>query len=131
MTSIALAPRVTRERMFLETMERVLGKTNQIILDSKAGAVPILPLDQLRGRQTHAGTGAIAMQRLLIIGGIVAALLIVVLANAFYIVPVDRQAHRAPLRRGAVHRQRRQGVARACPTTARVSTSNGRWSRTS
>ena len=45
------APRVTRERMFLETMERVLGKTNQIILDSEAGAVPILPLDQLRGRQ--------------------------------------------------------------------------------
>lgn len=32
------------------------------------------------------------MQRLLIIGGIVAAILIVVLANAFYIVPVDRQA---------------------------------------
>jgi membrane protease subunit HflK len=45
------APRVTRERMFLETMERVLGKTNQIILDSKTGSVPILPLDQLRGRQ--------------------------------------------------------------------------------
>jgi membrane protease subunit HflK len=45
------APRVTRERMFLETMERVLGKTNQIILDNKSGAVPILPLDQLRGRQ--------------------------------------------------------------------------------
>jgi membrane protease subunit HflC len=32
------------------------------------------------------------MQRLLIIGGIVAAILIVVLANAFYIVPIDRQA---------------------------------------
>jgi membrane protease subunit HflK len=47
-----LAPRVTRERMFLETMERVLGKTNQIILDSKTGAIPFLPLDQLRGRQT-------------------------------------------------------------------------------
>jgi hypothetical protein len=37
--------------MLLETMERVLGKTNQIIIDGKAGAVPILPLDQLRGRQ--------------------------------------------------------------------------------
>jgi membrane protease subunit HflK len=45
------APRVTRERMFLETMEKVLGRTDQIILDTKAGAVPILPLDQLRGRQ--------------------------------------------------------------------------------
>lgn len=45
------APRVTRERMFLETMEKVIGRTDQIILDSKTGSVPILPLDQLRGRQ--------------------------------------------------------------------------------
>jgi membrane protease subunit HflK len=50
-----LAPRVTRERMFLETMERVIGRTDQIIMDNKAGAVPILPLDQLRGRQTPKG----------------------------------------------------------------------------
>jgi membrane protease subunit HflK len=50
-----LAPRVTRERMFLETMERVLGRTDKIILDNKAGAVPILPLDQLRGRQQPQG----------------------------------------------------------------------------
>ncbi|MEM6626298.1 MAG: FtsH protease activity modulator HflK [Pseudomonadota bacterium] len=42
------APRVTRERMFLETMESVLGKSEQIILDSDAGAVPYLPLDQVR-----------------------------------------------------------------------------------
>lgn len=42
------APRVTRERMFLETMETVLGRTDKIILDSESGAVPILPLDQLR-----------------------------------------------------------------------------------
>ena len=49
------APRVTRERMFLETMERVLGRTDQIILDNKSGAVPILPLDQLRGRQQPQG----------------------------------------------------------------------------
>lgn len=49
------APRVTRERMFLETMERVLGRTDQVILDNKAGAVPILPLDQLRGRQQPQG----------------------------------------------------------------------------
>ncbi len=46
-----LAPRVTRERMFLETMEVVMGRTEKIIIDTKAGAVPILPLDQLRGRQ--------------------------------------------------------------------------------
>lgn len=49
------APRVTRERMFLETMEKVIGRTDQIIMDNKSGAVPILPLDQLRGRQTPKG----------------------------------------------------------------------------
>jgi membrane protease subunit HflK len=46
----AKAPRVTRERMFLETMEGVLGKSDKIIIDKSSGAVPILPLDQLRGR---------------------------------------------------------------------------------
>lgn len=50
-----LAPRVTRERMFLETMEKVIGRTENTIIDSKAGAVPIMPLDQLRGRQTPKG----------------------------------------------------------------------------
>ena len=45
------APRVTRERMFLETMEKVLGRTDNIILDNKSGAVPVIPLDVLRGRQ--------------------------------------------------------------------------------
>ena len=49
------APRVTRERMFLETMEKVLERSDKIILDSKSGAVPIMPLDMLRGRQKPAG----------------------------------------------------------------------------
>ena len=42
------APEVTRKRMYLETMERVLGGTDKIILDSKGGqgVVPFLPLDQ-------------------------------------------------------------------------------------
>jgi modulator of FtsH protease HflK len=44
------APEVTRKRMFLETMERVLGGTDKIIIDSKAGqgVVPYLPLDKLQ-----------------------------------------------------------------------------------
>ena len=46
------APRVTRERMFLETMEGVLGRSDRIILDSNSGAVPYLPLDQLRRERT-------------------------------------------------------------------------------
>ncbi len=47
------APRVTRERMFLETMESVIGRSDKIIIDGKGGTVPILPLDQLRGRTTQ------------------------------------------------------------------------------
>ncbi len=43
------APDVTRKRLFLETMERVLSKTDKIILDSKAGSgvVPYLPLNEM------------------------------------------------------------------------------------
>ncbi len=44
------APEVTRERMYLETMERVLGGASKIIIDSKdggSGVVPYLPLSEL------------------------------------------------------------------------------------
>jgi membrane protease subunit HflK len=44
------APRVTRERLYLETMERVYGGADKVIIDSRVGAVPYLPLDQLRNR---------------------------------------------------------------------------------
>jgi membrane protease subunit HflK len=47
------APRVTRERMYLETMERVLGRSNKVIVDSKNGAVPVLPLDIFRNDKTE------------------------------------------------------------------------------
>lgn len=42
------APRVTRDRLYLETMERIYGGAETIIIDRNAGAVPVLPLDQLR-----------------------------------------------------------------------------------
>jgi modulator of FtsH protease HflK len=44
------APEVTRKRMYLETMERVLGGADKIIIDSKSGqgVMPFLLLDQLR-----------------------------------------------------------------------------------
>lgn len=45
-----LAPRVTRERMFLETLEEVLANSEKTILDSEAGAVPYLPLDRVTSR---------------------------------------------------------------------------------
>jgi modulator of FtsH protease HflK len=45
------APEVTRERLYLETMERVLGAANKIIIDQSAGqgqgVVPYLPLGAL------------------------------------------------------------------------------------
>ncbi len=41
------APQVTRERMYLETMERVLARADKTILDSDSGAVPYLPLDRI------------------------------------------------------------------------------------
>lgn len=45
------APRVTRQRLYLETMERIYGGADKVILDGRGtGAVPYLPLDQLRNR---------------------------------------------------------------------------------
>ena len=44
------APVVTRERMYLETMERVLGGSNKFIIDSTPGGqgvVPYLPLNEI------------------------------------------------------------------------------------
>jgi membrane protease subunit HflK len=50
------APQVTRQRIYLETMERLFGGTDKIILDSGpggGGVVPYLPLNELtRPRQT-------------------------------------------------------------------------------
>jgi membrane protease subunit HflK len=42
--------------MYLETMERVLGGTDKIIIDGKTGqgVVPFLPLDQLQKRKEGA-----------------------------------------------------------------------------
>ncbi len=46
------APEVTRQRLYLETMEEVLGNVDKIILDSNTqggqGVVPYLPLNELR-----------------------------------------------------------------------------------
>jgi len=48
------APEVTRKRLYLETLERVLGDVDKIILDENSGGgggqgvVPYLPLNELR-----------------------------------------------------------------------------------
>ncbi|MFY9209703.1 MAG: FtsH protease activity modulator HflK [Aestuariivita sp.] len=54
------APEVTRKRLYLETMEEVLGRIDKIILDdngdgSSQGIVPYLPLNELRRNTTPQG----------------------------------------------------------------------------
>jgi membrane protease subunit HflK len=41
------APQVTRDRIYLETMERVYQRGNLVILDQRSGAVPYLPLENM------------------------------------------------------------------------------------
>ncbi|WP_407155877.1 FtsH protease activity modulator HflK [Bradyrhizobium sp. STM 3557] len=55
------APDVTRERIYLETMERLLGGSDKLIYDagsSQQGAVPLLPLGDLAPRRL-APTGSL------------------------------------------------------------------------
>ena len=58
------APAVIRERIFLETMERVLGGMDKIIIDQSgqgSGVVPYLPLTEMQRRPQTApaqGQGA-------------------------------------------------------------------------
>jgi membrane protease subunit HflC len=60
LTEYEQAPEVTRRRLYLETMERVLGDVDLVILDGEGGSggsgvVPYLPLNELR-RGTGTGT---------------------------------------------------------------------------
>ncbi len=56
------APDVTRQRMYLETMERVLGGADKIIMDSGgrdgSSVVPYLPLSELARPATRSQPGA-------------------------------------------------------------------------
>ena len=56
------APEVTRQRMYLETMERLFGGTDKIIVDTSknaggTGVVPYLPLNELRPQAQTPQTG--------------------------------------------------------------------------
>jgi modulator of FtsH protease HflK len=50
---------VTRRRLFLETMEQVLGQSNKVIMESGAGGaggvIPYLPLPEVQKRASNAG----------------------------------------------------------------------------
>jgi modulator of FtsH protease HflK len=55
------APEITRQRMYLETLERIFSGTDKIILDSGgaggSGVVPYLPLNELTRRPAPPATG--------------------------------------------------------------------------
>jgi modulator of FtsH protease HflK len=56
------APAITRERLYLDMMQSVLGSTSKVLIDQKGGnSLLYLPLDQLlRQSQTSAPSGATA-----------------------------------------------------------------------
>lgn len=60
LTEYQKAPEVTRRRLYLETMEEVLGRVDKIILDEDSsgvqGVVPYLPLNELRRNTTTGGS---------------------------------------------------------------------------
>ncbi|WP_034911716.1 FtsH protease activity modulator HflK [Erwinia sp. 9145] len=52
------APEITRERLYIETMERVLSHTRKVLVNDKGNNLMVLPLDQLMRGQNDAGAGA-------------------------------------------------------------------------
>lgn len=48
---------VTRKRMYLETMEKILTGTNKVIIDNHTGALPYLPLPAVRGHDEESDQG--------------------------------------------------------------------------
>jgi membrane protease subunit HflK len=53
------APEITRERLYIETMQNVLSHTRKILVSDKSNNLMMLPLDQmLRGGNAAAGKGS-------------------------------------------------------------------------
>jgi membrane protease subunit HflK len=46
-TQYRAAPQVTRQRLYLETMEQVLGRTPKVLLGGDGNQITLLPLDKL------------------------------------------------------------------------------------
>lgn len=44
------APMVTRQRLYIDSMQRVMGKTSKVLVDAKGSNVIYLPLDRLTGQ---------------------------------------------------------------------------------
>ena len=93
MTNIAKAPDVTRKRLYLETMEKVLQGANKVIVEqgSGQGVVPYLPLPELQSRATTA-TGDNVMSNRLAMIGVVAAVLLFLVYSSIFVVNERQQA---------------------------------------
>ena len=55
-----LAPEVTRRRLYYETMESVLAKTDKTVIEGGSGVTPYLPLPEVRRRQQQQVTAPAA-----------------------------------------------------------------------
>ncbi len=61
LTAYEKAPDITRQRLYIETMESVLSKTSKIIVDIKSGNnLMVLPLDKLLGKQASIATNPLS-----------------------------------------------------------------------
>ncbi|HEY9034846.1 MAG TPA: FtsH protease activity modulator HflK [Pseudomonadales bacterium] len=49
LTEYQKAPAVTRERLYIETLQQVLGSTSKVMVDVDSGSLLYLPLDKLTG----------------------------------------------------------------------------------
>ena len=59
LTEYEKAPRVTRDRLYLEAIEEVYSKSNKVLIDSEgAGNLLYLPIDQLMRGQSGRAPGA-------------------------------------------------------------------------
>lgn len=47
------APQITRERLYIETMERVLSNTRKVIVNDKSNSMLVLPLEQILRSETN------------------------------------------------------------------------------
>lgn len=50
------APDITRERLYIETMENVLSKTRKVIANDKGNSMLVLPLEQMLRQQSQSAT---------------------------------------------------------------------------
>ncbi len=55
------SPEVTRQRLYLETMESVLNNSSKVLIDNKSGGnLTFLPLDKLMSKQNSAQSNAVS-----------------------------------------------------------------------